>query len=318
MISLLRSRFLVMHLDDKKVRLAAFDWLDQQIRIHGDVLPRTLLLAGFEVDGQRIPLLSPAGIFKPRVLAEIPLSITTTAKGPYNDRMGPDGLIHYSYCGTDPNYRDNVGLVKAMQAGTPLIYFHAVTPGKYMVERPVFIVGADPASLTFRVALDEPAFMDIYARKEVSIGESDIERRRYITATVRQRLHQATFRERVLAAYREQCTLCKLKHAELLDAAHIIPDADAGGEPVVSNGLSLCKLHHAAFDSFFLGIRPDFVIQVRRDVLSEEDGPMLLHGLQDLHEKRIILPRSKVHYPSHEKLETRYEEFLVAEARSVA
>jgi len=310
--------FFAMHLDDKKVRLAAFDWLDQQIRIHGDVLPRTLLLKGFELNGQKISLLSPAqGIFKPRVLADIPLSITTTAKGPYNDRMGPDNLIHYSYRGTDPNHRDNVGLVNAMRTGTPLIYFHGVMPGKYMVERPVFIVGADPASLTFRVALDEPAFMDIYARKEISIGEADIERRRYITATVRQRLHQATFRERVLAAYQEQCTLCKLRHTELLDAAHIIPDAAAGGEPVVSNGLSLCKLHHAAFDSFFLGIRPDFVIQVRGDVLREEDGPMLLHGLQDLHEKRIILPRSRVHYPSHEKLETRYEEFLAEEARSV-
>lgn len=308
-----------MRLDDKRVRLAAFDWLDQQIHIHGDVLPRTLLLQGFELDGQRIPLLSPAqGIFKPRVLAEIPLSITTTSKGPYSDRMGPDNLIHYGYRGTDPGHRDNVGLVKAMQAGTPLIYFHGVTPGKYMVERPVFIVGADPATLTFRVALDEPAFMDIYARKEITLGEADVERRRYITATVRQRLHQATFRQRVLAAYQGQCTLCKLKHAELLDAAHIIPDATAGGEPVVSNGLSLCKLHHAAFDSFFLGIRSDFVIQVRHDVLCEEDGPMLLHGLQDLHEKRIILPRSKVHYPSQDKLETRFEEFLAEEARRVA
>ena len=308
-----------MYLDDKKVRLAAFDWLDQQIRIHGDVLPRTLLLEGFELDGQRISLISPAqGIFKPRVLAEIPLSITTTSKGPYNDGMGPDNLIHYSYRGTDPSHRDNVGLVKAMQAGTPLIYFHGVTPGKYMVERPVFIVGADPASLTFRVALDEPAFLDIYARKDVVIGESDIERRRYITATVRQRLHQATFRERVLAAYQEQCALCKLKHAELLDAAHIIPDTAKGGEPVVSNGLSLCKLHHAAFDSFFLGITPDFVIRVRSDVLTEKDGPMLIHGLQDLHEKRIILPRSRMHYPSSDKLEARYEEFLAEQLKRIA
>lgn len=77
--------------------------------------------------------------------------------------MGPNNLIHCSYRGTDPNYRDNVGLVKAMQPGTPLIYFHGVTPGRYLVERSVFIVGADPVTLTFRVALDEPAFIDIYA-----------------------------------------------------------------------------------------------------------------------------------------------------------
>jgi hypothetical protein len=35
---------------------------------------------------------------------------------------------------------------------------------------------------------------------------------------------------------------------ELLDAAHILPDGHPKGEPVVPNGLALCKLHHAAFD----------------------------------------------------------------------
>jgi Transglycosylase associated protein/HNH endonuclease len=40
----------------------------------------------------------------------------------------------------------------------------------------------------------------------------------------------------------------------------------------VPNGLSLCKLHHAAFDRHFLGLRPDYVIEVRRDILKEHDG----------------------------------------------
>ena len=39
--------------------------------------------------------------------------------------------------------------------------------------------------------------------------------------------------------------LCRLRHQELLDAAHITPDGDAEGEPVISNGVALCKLHHA-------------------------------------------------------------------------
>jgi len=41
---------------------------------------------------------------------------------------------------------------------------------------------------------------------------------------------------------------------ELLDAAHITPDTHPEGEPIVSNGLSLCKLHQAAFDRFFFTI----------------------------------------------------------------
>lgn len=87
--------------------------------------------------------------------------------------------------------------------------------------------------------------------------------REYTTSAVKQRVHQRAFRERVLRAYREQCTLCRLKHVELLEAAHIIPDADPEGEPSVVNGLALCKLHHAAFDRNFLGIRPDYTVMLR-------------------------------------------------------
>jgi putative restriction endonuclease len=64
-----------------RVRQAAFHWLDVQIDIHGDVLPRSLLADGFLYQEQRVPLLGPQGIFKPRLL-ELPLSITTIPSGP--------------------------------------------------------------------------------------------------------------------------------------------------------------------------------------------------------------------------------------------
>ena len=34
----------------------------------------------------------------------------------------------------------------------------------------------------------------------------------------------------------------------------------------MSNGVALCKLHHAAFDRFFFAIRPDYLIEVRGQV----------------------------------------------------
>jgi putative restriction endonuclease len=98
---------------------------------------------------------------------------------------------------------------------------------------------------------------------------------------VRQRIHQQAFRERVVAAYRSQCAMCRLRHASLLDAAHIVPDSEEG-EPAVSNGLALCKLHHAAFDNFLVSVTPDYSIQVRASVLEEEDGPILEHGLKGI------------------------------------
>lgn len=301
------------HLNDKKVRLAAFDWLEKQVRIHGDVLPRLLLTQGLEMDGHRVPLMSPQGIFKPKVLPEIPISITTTPSGPYDDRMSPDGLILYSYRGKDPQHRDNIGLRKAMFQNTPLIYFHGPVPGKYMAIWPVFIVGDDIRGLTFSVAVDDRSYVAHYANlenREIDpANKVDQGRRKYITSVVTQRLHQRSFRERVLDAYQGQCALCRLRHTELLDAAHIIPDGEPGGDPVVSNGLALCKLHHAAFDKFFLGIRPDYVIEIRHDVLDEEDGPMLLHGLKNLHGQRIFMPASVGIRPDSNRLEIRYERF---------
>ncbi len=299
--------------EDARVRRAAFEWLEDQVRLHGDVLPRPLLAQGFDFEGTRVPLVGPQGIFKPRVLT-LPISIATIPSGPYDDGFSRDGLLHYRYRGTDPAHPDNAGLRAAMAGRVPLIYFHRVLEGKYLAVWPVFIVGDDPARLTFQVEVDDANFA-AYAPGAVPALDAAVEARRsYITTTVRQRIHQRSFRERVLLAYQEQCTLCRLRHEELLDAAHIIPDTEPDGEPTVPNGLALCKLHHAAFDRQFLAVRPDYSVEVRRDILEENDGPMLLHGLKEMHDKRIILPRSPAHRPNPAFLERRYQRFLAAQA----
>jgi len=291
---------------ESSVRIAAFAWLSRQVSIHGDVLPREMLAKGFEFNGERVPLLGPQGIFKPRLL-DIPLSITTVANGPYLDEPDQAGNWLYRYRGTDPHHRDNVGLRKAMEQRVPLIYFVGTIPGRYSVVFPVFITEDYPERLTFRVMAEDMNFLK--DDQDAVISEADVGRRRYLNAVVRVRLHQRGFRERVLSAYREQCACCKLRHLELLDAAHILPDLDPEGDPVVSNGISLCKLHHAAFDSNILGIRPDYTIEIRKEVLEEKDGPVLLHGLQELHQAQIILPKSRNFYPDTKCLETRYKEF---------
>ena len=96
----------------------------------------------------------------------------------------------------------------------------------------------------------------------------------------------------------------------MLDAAHIIPDSEPDGEPVVRNGISLCRLHHAAFDRFFVAVRPDFTIEVRSDVLEESDGPTLQHAIQGLHGQPMILPRKTADQPAIEFLSRRYNRFL--------
>lgn len=299
--------------DDSLVRSAAFEWLAGQIALHGDVLPREVLAQGFVLNGVRVPLVGPQGIFKPQVLQGIPLSITTAPNGPYDDAFGPDGLLRYRYRGTDPSHPENRGLREAMLQRIPLVYFHGVVPGRYVAAWPVYIVADDPSSLAFSVAVDDPGHIAVFSNvagtpSRVAEDSADI-RRAYVTAAVRVRLHQRAFRERVLQAYQHQCAFCRFRHVELLDAAHIVPDSQPGGEPVVRNGLALCTLHHAAFDRAFLGLRPDYVIEVRPDILRETDGPTLRHAIQELQGSRIALPRAVSLRPDPELLKVRYEQF---------
>jgi putative restriction endonuclease len=294
---------------DARIRFTVFEWLTGQVEEHGDVLPRAVLAEGIVLDGQRIPLLGPQGIFKPRVL-EVPLSLTTAPRGPYDDWFGEDELLRYRYRGTDPSHPDNVGLRFAMAAKLPLVYFHGLVPGRYLATWPVFVVGDNPNGLHFTVAVDDAQHVGLSAELSAVRESSEVARREYVTSLARRRLHQRAFRERVLQAYRRECAFCRFRHEELLDAAHIIADTDPLGDPRISNGLALCRLHHAAFDRHFVGVRPDLRIEVRHDLLLETDGPTLVHGIQALQGKLISVPSQADHRPDSTRLELRFEEFL--------
>lgn len=206
-----------------------------------------------------------------------------------------------------------------MRDRVPLVYFYAVDPGRYLASWPVFVTGDDPARLRFNLQVDTPALAFGAAERIMGVSEDEGDARRaYVTRSVRQRLHQVAFRERVMRAYAYQCTMCRLRHRELLDAAHITPDVDPEGEPVISNGLALCKLHHAAFDSFFFAVRPDYTVEVRRSILAESDGPMLVVGLQEIHGTVIQLPQRRTDRPDPRRLESRYARFLEASQLDLA
>ena len=173
---------------DAQVRNAAFEFLKTECRRAGsDVLPRSVLAKGFEDQGHSVAMLGPQGIFKPAILPELPLSITTApvrgdGTAPYPDVVGDDGLLKYCYRGSDAQHHENVGLRLAYQRAVPLIYCHGVVRGQYVVVWPVYIVGDSPEELSFTVSVDE--------RRFVSIGSTDpasqeaVGRRRYITREV--------------------------------------------------------------------------------------------------------------------------------------
>ena len=298
---------------DAAVRLRAFAFLTDQRRRFGEAsLPRSILERGFDFEGVRVPLIGPPGIFKPALLPEVPLTINTAPpvenkERPYDDGFIDGGFLRYRYRGTDPNHRDNVGLRTAMQRQTPLIYLHGIVQGLYEAAWPVFIVEDHPETLSFVVAIDD----QIGAPAAWQLNDPSVltARRQYVTAVVRQRLHQRGFRQRVLRAYQQCCAICRLRHDELLEAAHILPDGHPLGAPVIPNGLALCKLHHAAFDRYLIGVTPDLEVTVRLDVLEEIDGPMLQHGLQGFQGRRIHVPRADHLKPNRDFLAERYDLF---------
>ncbi len=73
---------------DTQVRLAAFAFLEQQMQLHGEVLPYPTLLAGFTFQGTRVPLLGPQGIFK----AHHPARDATQYHGPLPSRRKADEI----------------------------------------------------------------------------------------------------------------------------------------------------------------------------------------------------------------------------------
>src|SRR5487761_611208 len=212
---------------DGAVRAAAFAWIAEQVRRHGsDVLPRALLAEGFRFEGTRIPLIGPQGIFKPAALTGLPLSILTVPRvegrePPYRDGFTGDELT-YRYRGSppEPSHPDNVGLRRAMREQVPLVYFYGLVLGRYLAVWPVYVVGDDTTEGVFTIQPDEPTVL----QPGLVLDSSDDLRRAYALRTVRQRIHQHRFRERVLRAYQMTCAVCRLRHDELLDAAHILPD----------------------------------------------------------------------------------------------
>ncbi len=297
------------------IRRRAFDFLRAATDRYGDVLSWSVLTTGFVYKGETVPLMGASGIWKPRVFESMPISIMTAPTRPnrpgrYDDGLDAQGRLAYRYRGDDPNHRDNVGLRSALLHAVPLIYFFGVDKGEYLPTWPVYVVADDPRSLTFSVSIDDKAVVGVPAMHQpTQVNEA---RRQYVTTITLRRLHQQQFRSRVLNAYRSRCAICRLRHSELLDAAHILPDGDPRGESIVPNGLALCKIHHAAFDRHILGIRPDLRVEIRADILHEVDGPMLKYGLQEMDGTAIVLPANVSLRPRSDFVEARYEQFRKA------
>lgn len=243
------------------------------------------------------------GIWNPRDL-NATLSIVSSPNGPYDDREVEGGLFRYDYRAGSLE-GDNSKLRRAKELGLPLILLRKIREA-YVPVFPVFVIDDDKERRQFIIAVDE-ALRILAHPTQLSPLE-----RRYAEQLTRRRLHQAMFRGMVVRAYEVRCAVCRLRHGDLLDAAHITADSDEAGLAIVTNGLCLCKIHHAAYDRQLLSITPDYRVEINRALLDEIDGPMLKHGLQEMHGQIIGLPARAAEHPDRERLAARYALFAAS------
>jgi putative restriction endonuclease len=194
-----------------------------------------------------------------------------------------------------------------MRQQIPVIYFLGAPPGRYQAIIPTFIVGWHPERL--RVQLAFGAIVGASAQAALPAAPE----RRYALREIKARLHQASFRDAVLTSYGGRCAISHLPEPRLLDAAQIVMDADEQlGQPIVSNGLPLTKLHHAAFDAHLIGVNPDYRIHVSDRLLELYDGPFLELGLKGIAGTLIDRPRRLEDRPDRDRLALRFELFRKA------
>lgn len=292
---------------DEDLRTSCFGQLAILVAHSGDEIPYAGALdGGFAFRGRQVPYLNrQKGIYRAAAQrGPAALSIQTSYRSPYADEPTRDGFS-YAYRRDPGGEADNIALRRAYELQVPIVYFVATRPGFYQAIFPAFVTDDDPVARTvlvtpgiFRGPLDEPEPTPV----------DDPVQRRYVFRETRVRIHQARFRWRVIPAYGEQCAVCRLKEIRLLDAAHIVADVEDEGEPLISNGLSLCTIHHRAYDHDLVGISPDYRVHLARRLLDDDDGPML-DLLKTFDGGTITVPRSTRLRPDRDRLAARFDRF---------
>lgn len=113
-------------------------------------------------------------------------------------------------------------------------------------------------------------------------------------ATVKQRLHQAFFRDAVLSSYNARCCVTGLPIPECLVAGHIIPwSVDERRRADPTNGVCLSATFDCLFDCGMVTINDDMTLRVSRSIRESAD-----RAVADLIAKRdgqALIPPVRFH-----------------------
>lgn len=300
---------------DSRIRRAAFQRIKEiSQESYGDVTWEAISKP-VPFDDEAFFLASRAiGIFKPKQMLDGILSIKTVVPKQgriniYSDGASDDGGFWYSLESGGLAKPANRQLMVSYERKDPIIYLMGVAPGRYFPLWPCHIDSVDIDREICHISMHGQNSIIRHTAEPTAAYLIDNIEKRYIIREVKSRVHQAEFRARVMQAYSLRCAMTGLPVSQLLEAAHIIPDSLEASTVEISNGISLSRLHHRAYDANLVSIDPDYRIHLNDELLAAKDGP-LLESIKQLNGQKISVPRSKRERPNREALELRYHQFL--------
>ena len=299
--------------DNFTVLQAAFDRVADLEALYGDAIPYAAIREGFAWHGETLHFETKArGIFKPRQMSAGVLSIKTTVpRGDrvniYNDQLKDDGFYHYSLQAGNTRGGANKLLWQSCESQQPFIYFHAVAPAVYKALWPCFI----------ETIVDDMTmpYARVFIGTRVDFRESNVVQfpepidRRYMVRESKIRLHQASFREMILNAYGRRCAITGMKEERLIEAAHIIPDAETSEKQFVHNGIALSRIHHKAYDARLISIDPDYKIHVSDRLKEGEVNEFMDVSFRKIEGMKLHLPRDAELRPNRNYLARNFEKY---------
>lgn len=193
----------------------------------------------------------------------------------YPDDLTEEGLLYHYPHTNRPAGRDQAEIAATKAAAehrVPLfvINHHIRNAARRQVHLG-WVEGWDDDSEMFLITFTEAAPTELLDADHSDEHEFRLtgNRSRRAARNVRVRPGQSRFKFRVFQRYGTRCPLSGVTVPEMLDAAHLVPDAQDGTDDP-RNGLPLNAALHRAFDANLFTIDPDTL-----KVITKPDGPTL-------------------------------------------
>ena len=135
----------------------------------------------------------------------------------------------------------------------------------------------------------------------------------HLTITHTRYKRDPRFKSIVYEAYNNKCAMCSIG-LELIEAAHIVPHSHEKGTDEIGNGISLCALHHTAYDRSLIYFDDEFNILINNSKMEYLEKVGLDSGFR----KFQALAFDKIQLPTNHTLRPNIENIKLAnQARGI-